>query len=60
MELIPSCQALPKDQEKNKMATVKVKVESLIGITKGRCSKLIGSMHYLELAVDTIVEIVAK
>ena len=31
MELIPSCQALPKDQEKNKMATAKVKVENLMG-----------------------------
>ena len=59
MELIPSCQALPKDQDKNKMATAKEKVESLMGIRRGRCSK--GTWKQcLELTGDLIVEIVTK
>ena len=54
-----SLQALPKDQDKNKMATAKEKVESLMGIRRGRCSK--GTWKQcLEFTGDLIVEIVAK
>ena len=52
-------QALPKNQDKKKMATAKEKVESLMGIRRGRCSK--GTWKQcLEFTGDLIVEIVAK
>ena len=54
-----SLQALPKNQDKKKMATAKMKVENLMGITRGRCSK--GTWKQcLELTGVPIVEIVPK
>ena len=59
IDRIFSLQALPKDQDKNKMATAKVKVENLMGIARGRCSK--GTWKQcLKLTGDLIVEIVGK